>query len=237
MSRESDKTSVRAPDAAETLRLRFQRHPVAELSELCRTLRSSGRTVFRALNKIGYQSSMSHHGRYYTMADIPRLDAQGLWFYEEVGFSADGTLRATIERMVKAAGAGHTHEELQAILRLRVHDTLRDLVEDRRIARETVDALYVYLDVRPRMAKVQLARRQALEKARVAAGPSPPLDSARVIDVLLAVIRNPRASARTVAAALGTRGLGVTEAQVEEVFGRYELEKKTARSRSRPSPR
>jgi hypothetical protein len=222
----------------ETLRGRFQRHPVAELGELCRTLRSSGRTVFRALNKIGYHSSFSHHGRYYTLVDIPHFDAQSLWFHEDVGFSVDGTLRATLEHMIRDAAAGYTHEELQATLRLRVHDTLLDLVEDRRIAREMVDAVYVYLDVHARTAKRQLAKRQAqLQQARAAVTPQPPLDSARVIDVLLAVIRAPRSSAMRVTATLQRRGLGVTEAQVEEIFGRYVLGKKTALSRSRRSPR
>jgi hypothetical protein len=60
------------------------------------------------------------------------------------------------------------------------------------------------------------------------------LSMSMVIDVLLTVIREPRAGAVKVAASLRERGLGVTDAQVEEVFRRYELEKKTARSRSRP---
>jgi hypothetical protein len=236
MSREYDNKANGAPGPLEVLRMRFQRHPVAELSELSRTLRCSGRTVFRALNQIGYHSSFSHHGRYYTLVDIPRFDARGLWFYEDVGFSADGTLRATVERLVKQAAAGHTHEELQATLRLRVHDTLLDLVEDHRIARERVDAVYVYLDVRPRAAKHQRAKQQEqLDQAHAAEAPPPPLDSARVIDVLLAVIRKPRASAVQVVAALRQRGLAITETEVKEVFGRYELEKKTARSRLRRS--
>ena len=238
MSRENDRASVGPREALESLRARFQRHPVADLGELCRTLRSSGRTVFRALDKIGYHSSFSHHARYYTLVEIPRFDAQGLWFYEDVGFSVDGTLRATLEHMIRDAVAGHTHEELQATLRLRVHDTLLDLVEDRRIARERVDALYVYLDGHPRTARRQLAQRQEqVQQVRAAVAPPVPLDSPRVIDVLLAVIRDPRANARGIAATLGRRGRGVTEAQVEELFRTYDLGKKTARSRSRRLPR
>jgi hypothetical protein len=54
---------------------------------------------------------------------------------------------------------------------------------------------------------------------------------------LVAVIRAPAASARQVANALGRRGVDVSETQVEEVFARYVLGKKTARSRSRRSRR
>lgn len=221
-------------EQSRALKSLFQRKAVVTLKDLRRSLRASSRTtVLGALERAGYTSSYSHAGRYYTLLGIPRFDTKGLWFYQDVGFSVYGTLRATLERLIREAPAGHTHEELQAILRLRVHDTLRDLVEARRIARETVAALYVYLEVDPAGAKAQLARRLEVEKAHEAIS-QPPLDSARVIDVLLAVIREPRAGAVKVAAALRERGLGVKDAQVEEVFRRYELEKKTARSRSRP---
>jgi hypothetical protein len=241
MSRENDKASGTSPDALEKLRMRYQRRPIADLDDLRRALSCSGRTVFRALDKIGYHSSFSHHGRYYTLARVPRFDEQGLWFHDDVGFSVDGTLRATVERLVRDAVAGRTHEELQATLRLRVHDTLLDLVHDRRIARERFELLYVYVAGQPRIAKRQLARRQEqLEHERTAAAAlaaPPPLDAARVIEVLLAVIRDRQADAARVAAALAARGLAVTEAQVEEIFARYGLEKKKTRSHSRRSPR
>jgi hypothetical protein len=221
-------------DAADVLRARFKRHPVAQLDELSQALRVSGRTVFRVLERVGYLSSFSHAGRFYTLVGVPTFDEQGLWFHGDVGFSAAGTLRLTLERMVKQAPAGRTHLDLQALVRLRVHDTLRSLVEARRIKRELIEALYVYLDIDAKVAKAQLARRHELLATRAA---EPPLEAARVIEVLLAVIRRPHATAREVAAELRARGLAPTDAQVEAVFTRYELGKKTARSPSRPSPR
>lgn len=237
MSRNYDKRASRDPDALEALRVWFQKHPVADLASLRRTLRTSGRTVFRALKKVGYHSSYSHAGGYYTLVGIPSFDSRGIWLCQDVGFSVHGTLRATIELLVKEAPAGHTHEELQAVLRLRVHDTLRSLVEGGRIAREQVQSLYVYVSPVPRAARAQLARRRALEVPPAGPPSAPPLDSARVIDVLLAVIHGPRASARKIATDLRARGLGVTDAQVEDLFARYGLGKKTARSRSRRSRR
>lgn len=235
MSRNADMSgSDRRVDA---LRARFQQHPVAELGEVCRTLRVSGRTVFRALKKAGYHSSYSHAGRYYTLAGIPTFDVQGLWFHQDVGFSAHGTLRETVERLVEQVPAGHTHEELQTMLRLRVHDTLRGLVEAGRLGRQRVQSLYVYVSAVPDVAGAQLAKRLEHETAPPAAPPDPPLDAARVIDVLLAVIRAPGAAAHAIALGLRARALGVTDAQVEELFTRYALGKKTARSRSRRSLR
>jgi len=80
--------------------------------------------------------------------------------------------------------AGYTHEELSPVLRLRIHDTLLDLVEAGRIAREPLEGRYVYVSAAKRHARAQFAQRATLP-----ADPPPPLDAARVIDVLIAVIR------------------------------------------------
>jgi hypothetical protein len=220
-------------DYAQVLAPLFRRTPVALLDQLRRALKTTSRTtVFRALTAVGYLTSYSHAGRYYTLKRIPAFDVRGLWVFRDVRFSVHGTLRATVERMVKQAPAGHTHEELQAILGLRVHDPLRGLVATRRLARAQVGARYVYVDVVPEGATAQLALRRAGAEAPAAA-PEAPLDLARVVDVLVAVIRDPRAPVRQIAAHLRARGLSLTDAHVEAVFARYELEKKTARSRSR----
>ena len=119
-------------------------------------------------------------------------------------------------------------------MRLRVHDTLLDLVEAGSIARSPLDGRYVYVSAAKRQARAQLAERAAL----LPPPPPPPLlHAARVIDVLLAVIRSPGSSAEKVGRHLRGRGLTVSDEQVAEVFTRYHLEKKTARSRSARSRR
>jgi hypothetical protein len=236
MGRNSATRASGYPDSQRALRARFEKHPVADLAALRRTLHASKRTVFRALKKAGYHSSYSHAGGHYTLVGIPNFDARGIWFCQDVGFSVHGTLRTTLELLVREAPAGHTHEELQGVLRLRVHDTLRSLVKVGRITRERVQSLYVYVSPLLNTAQVQLARRRALDLPQMRPS-APPLDSARVIDVLLTVIRTPQSSSGKVAADLRKRGLGVTDTQVEDVFARYELGKKTARSRSRRSRR
>jgi len=224
-----DRPAVNA--AEDALRERFHVHPVAELKDLSHTLHASARTVFRTLKRVGYLTSFSHAGRYYTLTDVPRFDEHGLWFYERVGFSREGTLRSTLVRLITQSPAGSTHKELQAVVRLRVHDTLHHLVEGGLVGREFVEALFVYLDPTPAAARTQLARRRELLATRAAA-PQPSLDAARVIEVLLAIIRKPGATPGQVAASLRFCGLAVSDSQVEETFARYELGKKTVCSRS-----
>lgn len=220
---------------AQRIEALFRRKPVADLGEMQRALGTCGRTVFRVLRPLGYLTSYSHAGRYYTLKQIPEFNAQGLWFYQDVRFSTHGTLRATVEFMVKHAATGHTHEELQAILGLRVHDTLLSLATAGRIGRDHVADLYIYVDPVGDVAAAQLAqRRQQRAAASALVAVSAPLDAARIIDVLVAVIHHPRATAPQVGVQLRKRGLAVTDAQVVEVFACYALGKKTARS---PSPR
>jgi len=135
--------------------------------------------------------------------------------------------------LVCAASAGCTHEELTKLLGLRVHDTLRSLVETHSLGREQVQAVYVYLDPDADHAEAQLAeRRRKTAEPEPVQGTPPPLDPTRVIDVLLAVIHAPKGDARAITARLRAAGLAVSDEQVEAVFAEYKLEKKTARSRS-----
>lgn len=232
MSRHHDTPASDA--AAEALRKLFEERPVAQLEDLSRALHCSSRTVFRVLKRVGYLTSFSHTGRYFTLTAVPRFDERGLWFHEHVGFSRQGTLRSTLVRLVEQSSAGATHEELQDVVRIRVHDTLRLLVNAGLVGRELLDALFVYLDINPAKARSQMdQRRRLLAKDATC----PPLDAGRVISVLLAVIRQPRATAGQLSASLALQGTSVTERQVQETFARYSLGKKTERSRSRHSKR
>lgn len=235
MSRNHDRTRTARGAAGDALHRWFRSHPCADLEALCRLLRMSSRTVFRVLARVGYRSSFSHAGRYYTLADRPRFDELGLWFCEGVGFSRHGTLRATLRHLVQHAPAGHTQDELQSLVRLRVHDTLRNLVATGELGRQVVETLFVYLSTDRAVAKSQLARRRELLAARSSVPAN--LDASRVIEVLLAILHRPTASAVQIAAELHVRGVVVSDEQVTATLAHYAVGKKTARSRSAPSPR
>jgi hypothetical protein len=219
----------------------FRRRKVARLVDLRRALGVRSRTtVFFALKEAGYCTSYSHTGRYYTLRRIPQFDEHGLWFCGEVRFSKHGTLRATVIVLVCESPAGRTHEELEELVGLRVHDTLRDLVLAGLLGREQVQSVYVYVAPDRRRAKVQLKERRrrlpasSAESTRVAAET---LDGPRIVEVLVEVIRAPQADARAIAARLRAAGRSMSEEDVAAVFARYALGKKTASSRSGRSRR
>ena len=204
----------------------FRRKRAAVLDDLRAALGTSSRTtIFRILKAVGYFSSYSHAGRYYTLRSIPNFDRRGLWSWRGIGFSSHGTLRATLVFLIGQSEAGQTHDELQRQLRLRVHDTLRSLVEAGTVARDRFEEVYVYLSADPKRAAAQRAARQKLQAPTPAA--ILPADPLLVIDILVEVIHHPRDAAAAIAERLHAAGRLVTRKQVEEVFHAYEV-KKTA---------
>jgi hypothetical protein len=218
-------------DYLSALRKLFRTKPVVVLNDLRRALGTTSRTtIFRVLLSVGYRSSYSHAGRYYTLKDTPKFDSQGIWLYRDVGFSSHGTLRDTVIYLVEQSPEGQTHDELQELLQLRVHDTLRLLVDAQALRRERFQDVYVYLSAKPKVASAQWTKRQQ----RVAAAPSTAkakLEPSRIIEVLVDVIGNPQDDAGAIARRLGASGHHGTIEQVEAIFARYEL-KKTVRSRT-----
>jgi hypothetical protein len=215
-----------------TLTRLFQRQSIADLATLSDALETSSRmSVFRRLSALGYLSSYSHDGRFYTLRDIPPFDQDGLWRYQGVCFSRDGSLKATVERLVEQSDAGRTHSELHVRLQVRVHNTLLDLVDGRRIGREPLRGLYLYVSANPARAESQMIQRQ--QQSAEPVQPPPESPAVVVIEVLLDLVRSARVrpEAVQVAARLAARGLAVTVDQVEAIFSRYGL-KKTAHSRS-----
>ena len=207
----------------------FRRKRAALLDDLRQALGTTSRTsIFRILKAVGYSTSYSDAGRYYTLCRIPKFDQWGLWAWQGIGFSSRGTLRATAVFLVEQSPFGQTHEELQQRLGLRVYDTVRSLVADGILTRERFEDVYLYLSADPKRAAIQMAARRE-HRAAIAGRPPDPL---LVIDVLVRVLHHPREDAATIAARLGAAGRTVTPDQVEEVFHAYEVKKTAARPRS-----
>jgi len=211
----------------------FSQRRVADLAQLGDALGTRSRmSVFRRLSALGYVSSYSHTGRYYTLASVPDFDAEGLWCYEGIGFSRVGTLKATVRRLVEVSDAGRTQRELQTRLGVRVHNPLFELVEGEELGRQPIGDEYVYVAVERRRAAAQLKGRRTL--APIVAT-TPQLE----VEVLLEVIhgaRLPELVGSALAARLVARGIRASAADVDAVLELHGL-KKTPPSRSRRSKR
>src|ERR1700730_14808159 len=82
----------------------LRQRKIATMGELKQALGTAAdATVFRKLAELDYRTSYSHRGRFYTLEEIARFDAVGLWSFRSVWFSRFGTLVATVEALVAAA--------------------------------------------------------------------------------------------------------------------------------------
>src|ERR1700686_2661815 len=130
---------------ADELRVLLLRNQRATLDELKHALGTSvDVTVFRKLKPLGYLSSYSHRGRYYTLREIARFDDQGLWSQADVWFSCFGTLVATAAGFVNRSPRGYFADELARALHVEVQDVLHQLTQQRRVTRQMVAGRYLY---------------------------------------------------------------------------------------------
>jgi len=68
----------------------IRRKKIVTTDELALSLHCSKRTVQRRLTKLKTIRSYNRNGRYYTLEDIPKFDANGLWRYRGTCFSRFG---------------------------------------------------------------------------------------------------------------------------------------------------
>ena len=118
---------------------------VATMSQLKRALGTAVTfTVLRKLSSLGYRSSYSHGGTYYTLDCIAQYDQLGLWSCRDIQFSRHGTLLNTAAALVTNARAGHLTNELEAVMHVATKDALRQLVERGRLHRQELGGRYLY---------------------------------------------------------------------------------------------
>jgi hypothetical protein len=213
---------------------RLRRNRIGTMRILCEELAVSHMTVFRALNKYGYHSSVNHNASYYTLHDIPRFDGDGLWTYREVCFSEHGSLRRTLVRLTEKSPVGLTVAELEQRVRTKVGNLLSRLCQQQQLSRCFAGRQAVYLAVDRERQQQQRQERERQESHAPRASSSmdtgtgfpPRYDVVTVLEVLIQIIKTPAAEAVELAKALRARGVKITAVQVQRVLDFYAIQKK-----------
>jgi hypothetical protein len=218
-------------DAQKKLENFIKTRRVVEMRDLFEVVESTSRmTVFRRLSWVEYLCSYTHAGRYYTLFDTARFDSDGIWFYDDIGFSQNGSLKKTVTYLVDNGDGGKFHSDLQRQLRVRVHNVLLDLVRSKQIKRTKFEGQFLYLSTDKARSTKQIEQRDKLsaQLRRIPVFITQPM----VIEILAEVIRQSKRYPRAdqVASALAIRGLPIAENDVMTVFDHYDIEKKTADS-------
>ena len=124
----------------------INRNKIATLDELKEVLGCAATmTVFRKLKLLGYHTSYSHRGAYYTLESVAKFDSDGLWSHESVCFSRYGTLLDTAENFVTHSPRGFFADELAQALHVEVQDALLKLIKRHRIFRREFKGMFLYM--------------------------------------------------------------------------------------------
>ena len=121
-------------------------------------------TVLRKLSPLGYRSSYSHGGTYYTLEEIAQYDELGLWSCRDIHFSRYGTLLNTAQALVSQSPAGYQVHELEAVVHIAAKDALRQLVQTQRLFRRDWQGRYLYCALERTRRQEQWAARQARQQ-------------------------------------------------------------------------
>ncbi len=139
----------------------FARQTVATMEELKGALGTAvNMTVLRKLRALGYLTSYSHAGRFYTLVELVRFDQQGLYRVDDMCFSRFGSLLSTAEHFVVHSAGGYYASELSRELAVDTKQALLTLVRRQRLARTRVAGLFLHCAPDPQMHRVQLLHRE-----------------------------------------------------------------------------
>lgn len=132
--------------SVEKLVLLFTSHKILTLHEIKQAVNTNSTTsIHRLLKAMNYQTSYSHSGKYYTLVDIPDYDHNGLWEFNNIFFSKYGKLAPTIEHFVNFSATGYFADELEALLKVFVHNELQKLYNHQKLRREQIGRQFLYL--------------------------------------------------------------------------------------------
>ena len=170
----------------------FIKEKCVTMKDICQVLEYSDRSVQRLLKKLGYYSSFTHNGKWYTLEHIPEFDENGLWFYQGIGFSKWRNLVATILYLVENSVKGLTAGELSKILSSSCPPILNKIHKTGKINRVKTPRGFIYISMNSATKERQLSN---LDKTAILQHLS---DSEKII-ILAEYIRSPNQTCRELA--------------------------------------
>ena len=198
---------------------------VVTLAELALHLHCSSRTVQRRLANWQAINSYNRNGAYYTLPDIPKFDAHGLWRYRQAFFSRFGNLPETFVQLAANSQAGLTAAEAGDLLGVRPSSFLWSLRDHPALKREKHQGVYVYFCSALTPYNSQKQQRSLMRKAARL-----PTDF-EAVAILVEKIKHPALSNEALSRRLRKQKLFVEPETIHNLFVRHNLAlKKTPHS-------
>ncbi len=192
------------------------------ISQLSEAMGYAEISVKRFLKQIGYYSSFTHNSKWYTLDRLPTFNKDGLWFYEELGFSKDGNLKKTILRLIDRSHQGLSAKQLAQKLNSPNYAVLNQMHKRGVIDRLKTPKGFIYLSGKEDKKAQQTRRLKSLiaeEKKPTA------LTAQAAVAVLTEFIKNPQASFAELSRAVAKRQVIATPETIEQLFEQHSLKK------------
>jgi len=214
------------PSYPTLIRQLLQSKTVITLKQIRHELAGRPRSsLFRDLQKVEILTSYSHAGQYHALQSTVKFNRNGLWFYDHIAFSRDGTLKNTLVETISNSPAGMTHKELKALLHIQVQNPLTHLIQTKTLQRRSSPGqTFVYLSNEDSQAQQQWQKRRTLDEK--ATGLTLPSESV-VIEILLEIIRGDEriVDESALGSRLEKRGIDVLQKQLVYVLTYYDIKK------------
>ena len=198
----------------------FEKQSCWMIKPLAAKLDYSIRSVQRFLTAVGYYRSFTHNGGWYTLRSIPKFDRDGLWFYNDIGFSRVGNMTDTLVELTCKSPQGITAEELGEKLHCRCHSVLVRLIRDAKLQRWKKGRSNIYIAIDADITVIQ-------KKATTV--PDIKLPAEIAVLVLVQFINDPGLSFVQLAKSISqSNKVAVSAVQIETLFSRLGVKKTPA---------
>jgi hypothetical protein len=192
------------------------------MEQLCNSLNYSAISIRRFLKQLGYFSSFTHNSKWYTLSSIPEFDNNGLWFYNQIGFSRHGNLKQNIVHFINKSSHGLSAKQLAESLSIPCHAVLNHMYNSGAIDRFKSQSDFVYVSSADRRKKQQLMR---LQSQTVTVTAPQELNPQPAVYVLVEYIKNPQASFSELSKAVAKRQVIATPKAIARFFAKHDLKK------------
>ena len=198
----------------------FAQNPCWMIQPLSTKMQYSIPSVRRFLAEVGYYSSFSHNGAWYTLRSIPRFEKNGLWFYRAIGFSRAGSLTKTLITLITQSPAGMSADMLGETVRCRSHGVLVNLWRKGHIQRQKVGRCQIYFAADPHKAERQQQALSARHLTKVR------FSAEIAVLVLAEFIRSPDSTFEQLAERISrSKNVTLSSGQIEQLFDQHGLKK------------
>ena len=208
-----------------SLKKMFKKSKVLTLNQISKTRDCSIRTVQRQFAELAVLRSYNKNSRYYTLSEIPKFNAHGIWCYRDIFFSKYGDLRQTVKHAIVASDDGLSSNEIGDIVNLLPRSFMHHFREMEGVFREKHGGVYIYFSNDSTIYARQKSK-------RVRANDVKRISDAIAIKILVGYIKHPELSQEELSSILRReQHLDISVSVIKNLLSFHGLLKKTPDSR------